>query len=205
MWLQYEVRTDDITVIVLHLGSRTGGIFAREETADTDSTPATTVASVGTERTHSSINIAAALAVAQNRPVRRVMSREKKKLVILNNSNSGNDEEEEPINMAELTTLKSDEDVAAISNAMKNNFLFQHLNAAQRNTVIGVMQPVLVQAGLWVITQGDQGDRFYVVDSGRFEVRVQPAGSKLASGGDVVHVYESSKDLHPGFGELSLM
>ena len=32
------------------------------------------------------------------------------------------------------------------------------------------LQPVQVTAGQWVITQGDEGDRFYVVDSGRYEV-----------------------------------
>lgn len=122
--------------------------------------------------------------------------------------------------------------VQVIASAMRNNFLFHHLNAAQRHAVIGVIQPVMVQPGDWIIRQGDAGDKFYVVDSGRFEVRVKPttattttsnnpASTSTASGlattkglsdrekdelaGNVVHVYESGPDQHPGFGELSLM
>jgi len=80
---------------------------------------------------------------------------------------------------------------------------------------------VAVLEGEWVIRQGDDGDRFYIVDSGRFEVRVRsgPPGHPLqdaapqslspeelaAIAGPVVHIYESGPNQHPGFGELSLM
>jgi CRP-like cAMP-binding protein len=103
---------------------------------------------------------------------------------------------------------------------MKTNFLFQHLNAVQRQAVVNVMKPVNVKKGEWIIKQGDAGDKFYIVDNGRYEVRVKGGGvvtgntpnrftiseeemDRLA--GSVVHVYESGVDQHPGFGELSLM
>lgn len=34
------------------------------------------------------------------------------------------------------------------------------------------MRKVPVKAGDWIIKQGDRGDRFYIIDSGKFEVRV---------------------------------
>ncbi len=52
---------------------------------------------------------------------------------------------------------------------------------------------------------GDKGDKFYVIDSGSFEVRVVGLGKTDSNGGDVVHVYHSGPEQHPGFGELSLM
>jgi cAMP-dependent protein kinase regulator len=100
-----------------------------------------------------------------------------------------------------------------------SNFLFQHLNAVQRQTVVGLMRPLKVKEGEWVIRQGDAGDKFYIVDSGRFEVRVKSWAfptehdvhldmdddEREQAGGVVVHVYESGPEQHPGFGELSLM
>jgi CRP-like cAMP-binding protein len=89
------------------------------------------------------------------------------------------------------------------------------------------MMEVQVTAGELIIRQGDKGDRFYLIHSGTFEVRVvqgqgaastgvggeTPAASKIrkltaaeaeALGG-VVHMYECSETAHPCFGELSLM
>lgn len=152
------------------------------------------------------------LTLADARPVRRALSREKKKTVIVSNASEHGTTEDDvttltsaSLELDSMVVNKSEEETKAIAEALKNNFLFQHLNSQQRSTVIGVMQPVLVQEGDVVIRQGDQGDRFYVIDYGRFEVRVQPAGGNDPTGGNVVHVYESAPDFHPGFGELSLM
>jgi CRP-like cAMP-binding protein len=71
------------------------------------------------------------------------------------------------------------------------------------------MEPLLVKAGDWVIKQGTVGDRFYIVDEGRFEVRIVPDNHKDddGTGGNCVHVYEGSRESnsHPSFGELALM
>jgi len=39
--------------------------------------------------------------------------------------------------------------------------------------LFSVMEKVKVKKGDWVIKQGEEGDRFYIVDNGRFEVRIQ--------------------------------
>ena len=183
MWLQYEVRTDDITVIMLSLAADSvAGRASRASSISKDEHPP----------------------VEDSRPVRRAVSKEKKKNMIQTKSEEADDGLDEN-DIAALLVPKTPDEEEAISSAIRSNFLFQHLNIAQRQAVIGVMQPVSVSKGDWVITQDDHGDRFYVVDSGRYEVRVRPPGEVDPTGGFVVHVYESGNGQHPGFGELSLM
>lgn len=237
LWLQYEVRTDDITMIAIYIDDIAGGVAP--------STPSN--AAAATAATSTDISRQTSLDMGEQRPVRRVMSREKRKNMIEVQSSPADDSEDE-LTEAEtqaITVPKSDSDTELIGAAIKSNFLFQHLNAAQRTAVINVMHEVPVKAGDRVIRQGDRGDRFYVVDHGRFEVRVRmnmgptpeeaareaalkasggrekalsiisidraPTASKIVFEpnlellGNVVHVYESGPNSHPGFGELSLM
>lgn len=239
LWLQYEVRTDDITMIAIYIDDMDGGAVP-SSLSKTASAAAATAASTDISRQTS-------LDMGEQRPVRRVMSREKRKNMIEVQSPAADDSEDE-LTEAEtqaITVPKSDRDIELIGAAIKSNFLFQHLNAAQRTAVINVMREVPVKAGDRVIRQGDRGDRFYVVDHGRFEVRVRmnmgptaeeaakeaalkasgglekalsiisidraPTASKIVFEpnlellGNVVHVYESGPNSHPGFGELSLM
>jgi CRP-like cAMP-binding protein len=55
---------------------------------------------------------------------------------------------------------KSEKDAHVIGHAIKSNFLFQHLTREQRSSVIGIMLPVPVKAGDWIIRQGE--DREYI-------------------------------------------
>jgi CRP-like cAMP-binding protein len=57
-------------------------------------------------------------------------------------------------------------------------------------------------AGQAIIKQGDKGDKFYVVDSGVYEVRVVKEGAPVpADGGSAVLTYNSGGH----FGELALL
>jgi len=70
------------------------------------------------------------------------------------------------------------------------------------------MEKVKVKPGEWVITQGDEGDKFYIIDNGDFSVRIQDAdklGPTNTDGGTLVHQYKGSTTSHPSFGELALM
>lgn len=40
--------------------------------------------------------------------------------------------------------------------------------------LVNAMRKTKVKAGQWVIQQGAKGDRFYIIDEGSFEVRVNP-------------------------------
>lgn len=222
MWLQYEVRTDDITIIAIYVDE-----FGTKATFNATSSfyhPSQTTAPESPVPPTGLSLKAGQLEMLESRPVRRAMSREKKKhMITLKASEDDPADEIGEEEMKSLITPKQPEDEQIILSAMRSNFLFHHLNALQRNAVISVMQPVNVKAGDWIIKQGDAGDKFYIVDSGRFEVRVRSATvtgppstdskedvvlsdeDKEKMAGNVVHVYESGQDQHPGFGELSLM
>lgn len=57
-----------------------------------------------------------------------------------------------------------------LQNAVSENILFQHLEEDELTEVLDAMFLVKKAAGDTVIEQGDEGDNFYVVDSGTLEV-----------------------------------
>ncbi|XP_060566845.1 cAMP-dependent protein kinase type II regulatory subunit-like [Ruditapes philippinarum] len=87
---------------------------------------------------------------------------------------------------------KSDEQRNRLSAAVKPIFLFRSLEPEQMNCVLDAMFEKKVTPGEHVIDQGDDGDNFYVIDSGTYDIFVD---NKL------VGKYDSSGS----FGELALM
>jgi cAMP-dependent protein kinase regulator len=78
--------------------------------------------------------------------------------------------------------------------ALKNVFLCAHLDSEQLQSIVESMEEVHVSAGTDVVVEGDEGDYFYLIDSGVFHVFKTPERKK---------VYEYN---HSGsFGELALM
>lgn len=241
MWLQYEVRTDDITIVCFFIDNmRRNSVFgdtaAYYSSGSISSSPQTGSGlgqSPPSERRPSLVDAAHAAVAAQAaaelagevsseapeevvadaRPVRRVMSRAKKNMIQIQSADDS-DAAISPEEIRALKTPKTKIEAEVITSAVKNNFLFQHLSLIQRNAIIEVMRRVPVKKGDFIIKQGDRGDLFYVVDSGRFEVRVIFPGqgdtknideNDPETAGNAVHMYESGPDNHPGFGELSLM
>ena len=87
---------------------------------------------------------------------------------------------------------KTDEQKARIEQSISRNLLFRNLDPAQRTEIIDAMFEKRVQKGTAVIVQGDEGDNFYVVDQGKFSVRVD--------GNEVVQIGPTGS-----FGELALL
>ncbi|KAK3988285.1 cyclic adenosine monophosphate-dependent protein kinase [Cladorrhinum sp. PSN332] len=89
--------------------------------------------------------------------------------------------------------------------AISSNFLFSHLDDEQSSQVLGALvEKPIPYKGIKVITQGDAGDYFYVVEKGSFEVYVNSKGSLqpgLDGAGNLVGVIEAGGS----FGELALM
>ena len=67
---------------------------------------------------------------------------------------------------------KSPEQVARIKAAIKENFIFRDLEEKQLQSILGAMEETRAADGEVVIRQGDHGDYFYVVESGRLEVYI---------------------------------
>uniref|UniRef100_A0A6U4GZ25 protein-serine/threonine phosphatase n=1 Tax=Phaeomonas parva TaxID=124430 RepID=A0A6U4GZ25_9STRA len=186
LWLRYEVRTDDITMISLYM--------------EMDE---------GFQPTRASVRLDE-VQIGGVRPVRRVMSREKKKVISTTDEDEdaqeGDGDDEDVLDMEALAVPKTDEERARIRDAVHQNFLFKHLTDEQLEQVINVMAKVPVVQGAVVIRQNERGDKFYIADEGIYEVRVTSSPAEaLAAQGTPVHTYVATETSHPGFGELALM
>jgi len=92
-----------------------------------------------------------------------------------------------------------------LKQAISGNFLFSHLDDEQSAQVLGALsEKPIPSKGIKVITQGDAGDFFYVVEKGTFDIHVNPKGS-LQPGPDGMG--QNVGTIEPGgsFGELALM
>jgi len=89
--------------------------------------------------------------------------------------------------------------------SVSSNFLFSHLDDDNSSVVLGaLMEKPIPAAQIKVITQGDAGDYFYVVERGVFDIYVNPAGH-VTPGQDGMG--QKVNTIGPGgsFGELALM
>ncbi|KAH8893205.1 camp-dependent protein kinase regulatory subunit [Thozetella sp. PMI_491] len=100
---------------------------------------------------------------------------------------------------------KSADQLNRLKNAISENFLFSHLDEEQASQVLGALQEKQVPTkGIKVITQGDAGDFFYVVERGAFDIYVNSAGV-LQPGLDGMGAKVSTITAGGSFGELALM
>jgi len=82
--------------------------------------------------------------------------------------------------------------MAALTKAISKNVLFAHLDEAERSEIFDAMFPVKHKAEECIITQGDEGDNFYVIDQGTVDIFV--------NGNHVLSVSDGAS-----FGELALI
>lgn len=82
--------------------------------------------------------------------------------------------------------------------AVQESLLFQHLDADHKALVVSVMPLMEVKAGTTIIKEGDQGNTFYVIEEGRFEVLKYDEEMKKDRSVDF-------KEVGSSFGELALM
>lgn len=61
---------------------------------------------------------------------------------------------------------------SALSKAIEKNVLFAHLDENERSDIFDAMFPTQHIAGEDVIKQGDEGDNFYIIDSGEVDIYV---------------------------------
>jgi serine/threonine protein phosphatase PrpC/CRP-like cAMP-binding protein len=215
LWLQYELRTDDITMICIFVDDVSAKL--QHSGSLTNVRPAEMEKAISAKVVPNGDDTADAVLTTEGlRPVRSHISKEKSRQIQMmkNRMSSERDNNSgeffaEDFDLSRLYTEKTEQEKARIAEAIRASVMFQNISDEQREMIFGVMEPIPVQKGTWVIKQGTVGDRFYIVDEGKFEVRIIPEGEedKDGSGGNVVHVYEGSveKHAHPSFGELALM
>ncbi|EDO48439.1 predicted protein [Nematostella vectensis] len=101
--------------------------------------------------------------------------------------------EDEATSYVKKVVPKDYKTMAALSKAITKNILFSHLDENERSDIFDAMSLVKHGAGEIIIKQGDEGDNFYIVDSGEVDVFVNNVGlvSTIGEGGS--------------FGELALI
>lgn len=142
LWLQYEIRTDDITAIVIQVSN----LKSKSQYKKVLESPEQRI-----------------------RPVRKNMSRAKE-VATKGNCNELTEEEENYVLPKEFNGLPEEHEI--ISNAVKSNFLFKNLDEKTQNGVINAMMKINAKAGDVIIKQGDDGDRFFIAYSGTYDVLV---------------------------------
>jgi len=100
---------------------------------------------------------------------------------------------------------KTEDQLARLKTAVSGNFLFSHLDDDQFKTVLDALVEKPIPAkGIKVISQGDAGDYFYIVEDGHFDIYIHSAGS-VQPGPDGLGNKVGSTGPGGSFGELALM
>lgn len=92
---------------------------------------------------------------------------------------------------------KTDEEMERILSVVSTNILFRDLDQRLLRELCDAVFPVQHAAGSQIIKQGDEGDNFYIVDSGECEVFVAKSGSEPKS--------MMMAGVGMSFGDLALM
>jgi len=147
LWLLYEKRTDDITIIAIYIDN----VLRSDEEKSFQSESSIAVASASVyEHIHASKSGSSAamneLDATQSvaKPVRRTISREKRKQIIEAHDQTVGIEDVDLTDeeLRRMYVQRSGEDLEIIRAAIESNFLFQHLNQSQRNQVVRLMVEV---------------------------------------------------------------
>ncbi|KAH8482129.1 hypothetical protein H0E87_029550 [Populus deltoides] len=192
LWLQYETRTDDITVIVVHVNGLTESSVSQSTISPGALRPPVPqiVEVTGSE---SPANFGWN---ARNPRVRHDLSRARLRAI---ESSLENGQLWVPPSPAHRKTW---EEEAHIERALHGHFLFRKLTDTQCHVLLDCMQRVEVLPGEEVVRQGGEGDCFYVVGSGEFEV----LATQEEKDGALPRVLQSyTAEKLSSFGELALM
>ncbi|KAG7454549.1 hypothetical protein MATL_G00260960 [Megalops atlanticus] len=107
-----------------------------------------------------------------------------------------NPDDEEEDKEPRITHPKSDEQRRRLQEACRDILLFKNLDPEQMSQVLDAMFEKLVEAGEHIIDQDDDGDNFYVIERGTFDILLKVDGVQHSVG---------SYDNRGSFGELALM
>ncbi|XP_006633388.1 cAMP-dependent protein kinase type II-beta regulatory subunit isoform X1 [Lepisosteus oculatus] len=107
-----------------------------------------------------------------------------------------NPDDEEEDTEPRIIHPKSDEQRQRLQEACKDILLFKSLDPEQMSQVLDAMFEKIVETGEHVIDQDDDGDNFYVIDRGTYDIYVKVDGINRCVG---------SYDNRGSFGELALM
>jgi cGMP-dependent protein kinase len=192
LWLRFEVRTDDITAIVMELSDipaipkpegSGGGASGPAPSAQTNSAPAEFAPKM----------------ITRARSFMGSLGRERKSTFFtpIPPMSDGETIEDIVVTVDDVVE-KSESEKESISNSLKIAGLFSSNARCNEHSVIDLLKNRAVTAGEVIIEPGQDAARFYVIGEGTFEVLLH---SESGGKSEVVHVYENSGC----FGDVSLM
>lgn len=106
-------------------------------------------------------------------------------------------EKQDVANYHKISYPKSEEVKALIYDAIRPNALFENDQESELIDIIDLFQPINKKKGECIINEGDEGDKFYVVESGELSIQ------KHIGMGQVMNCGTYSKG--SAFGEIALM
>ncbi|XP_034441989.1 protein kinase, cAMP-dependent, regulatory, type II, alpha, B isoform X1 [Hippoglossus hippoglossus] len=106
------------------------------------------------------------------------------------------DDDEDDDTEPRVVNPKTDEQRRRLQDACKYILLFKTLEGEQFSEVLDAMFEVLVKPQEHIIDQGEDGDNFYVIEKGVYDIFVKKGGGDLCVG---------KYDNKGSFGELALM
>ncbi|ESQ50371.1 hypothetical protein EUTSA_v10001889mg [Eutrema salsugineum] len=192
LWLQYETRTDDITIIVVHInGLKDDAPRQLTSTGTQLQPPIPQVVELTGSESPSTFGWN-----SKNQRVRHDLSRARIRAI---ESSLENGHAWVPPSPAHRKTW---EEEAHIERVLRDHFLFRKLTESQCQVLLDCMQRLEVNPGDVVVKQGGEGDCFYVVGSGEFEV----LATQDEKNGDVPRILQRyTAEKQSSFGELALM
>ncbi|XP_077307813.1 cAMP-dependent protein kinase type II-alpha regulatory subunit [Lithobates pipiens] len=107
-----------------------------------------------------------------------------------------NPDEEDDDTEPRVVHPKTDEQRCRLQESCKDILIFKNLDQEQLSQVLDAMFERRVQPQEHVIDQGDDGDNFYVIERGQYDIFVSKDGQSCRVG---------AYDNHGSFGELALM
>ncbi|CAN8271052.1 unnamed protein product [Cochlearia groenlandica] len=192
LWLQYETRTDDITIIVVHIdGLKDDAPRQLTSTGTLLQPPIPQVVELTGSESPSTFGWN-----SKNQRVRHDLSRARIRAI---ESSLENGHAWVPPSPSHRKTW---EDEAHIERVLRDHFLFRKLTDSQCQVLLDCMQRIEVNPGDVVVKQGGEGDCFYVVGSGEFEV----LATQDEKNGEVPRILQRyTAEKQSSFGELALM
>ncbi|XP_051975974.1 cAMP-dependent protein kinase type II-beta regulatory subunit-like [Xyrauchen texanus] len=109
---------------------------------------------------------------------------------------SYNPDEDEEEREPRVTYPKTDEQRQRLQEACKDIILFKNLDQEQMSELLDAMFEKVVVTGVRIIDQDDDGDNFYVIERGTFDILLNVEGTTRTVG---------CYDNRGSFGELALM
>ncbi|CAI5515427.1 unnamed protein product [Closterium sp. Naga37s-1] len=197
LWLQYETRTDDITIIIVHIDTE-----MPDSTLEAVQQGAARTTSTGVPLPPPTPPLVLPTSTALRSMLADLGAFQRR---IIEGTDfdrpPAEDDWSPPADVAATAALVEHQ----LEHALRGNFLFHSLSHEQQDLMLQCFQKMDVGPGDVVIQQGDVGDKFFICHHGDFDVLVATEQVEDDPLGVVVHRYIANDKHMPSFGDLALM